>query len=90
MRTAPSVGIGCRTVRELLALFVHKGTGAGRRGRPTVISTASAGGEDLVGWHVNRGWDQAADFFPVSSFATSSTGLTSSPTFSRNSMRRRP
>ena len=29
---------------------------------------ASAGGEDLIGWHVNRGWDQVADFFPASQF----------------------
>jgi hypothetical protein len=27
---------------------------------------ASAGGEDLIGWHVNRGLDQAADYFPAS------------------------
>ena len=30
---------------------------------------ASPGGEDLIGWHVNRGWSQAADFFPASQFA---------------------
>jgi Caspase domain len=29
---------------------------------------ASAGGEDLIGWHVNRGWDREADFFPASQF----------------------
>jgi hypothetical protein len=29
---------------------------------------ASAGGEDLIGWHVNRGWEQEADFFPASHF----------------------
>ena len=29
---------------------------------------ASPGGEDLIGWHVNRGWAQAADFFPASRF----------------------
>jgi hypothetical protein len=29
---------------------------------------ASAGGEDLIGWHVNRGWTQEADFFPASQF----------------------
>jgi Caspase domain/Bacterial Ig domain len=26
------------------------------------------GGEDLIGWHVNRGWAQEADFFPASQF----------------------
>ena len=29
---------------------------------------ASAGGEDLIGWYVNRGWAQEADFFPASQF----------------------
>ena len=29
---------------------------------------ASPGAEDLIGWHVNRGKDQAADFFPASRF----------------------
>ncbi len=29
---------------------------------------ASAGGEDLIGWHVNNGRDKAADFFPVGQF----------------------
>jgi hypothetical protein len=28
----------------------------------------SPGGEDLIGWHVNRGWEQEADFFPASQF----------------------
>jgi len=30
---------------------------------------ASPGGEDLIGWHVNRGWSQQADFFPASRFS---------------------
>jgi RNA-directed DNA polymerase len=29
---------------------------------------ASPGGEDLIGWHVNRSWAQAAEFFPASRF----------------------
>jgi hypothetical protein len=29
---------------------------------------ASAGAEDLIGWHVNRGPSEAADFFPASRF----------------------
>jgi WD40 repeat protein len=50
----------------LLALFMH------RDGRRWVLWTpggyydASAGGEDLIGWHVNRGLDSAADYFPAS------------------------
>ena len=31
---------------------------------------ASPGGEDLIGWHVDRGLDNAADFFPASRFRT--------------------
>jgi len=27
---------------------------------------ASAGGDELIGWHINRGWAQQADFFPAS------------------------
>jgi len=54
--------------RLLLSLFPH------RDGRRWVLWTpegyydASPGGEDLIGWHVNRGLDQAADFFPASRF----------------------
>ena len=29
---------------------------------------ASPGGEDLIGWHLNRGKDHVADFFPASRF----------------------
>jgi WD40 repeat protein len=29
---------------------------------------ASAGGDGLIGWHVNRGREQAADFFPAARF----------------------
>jgi hypothetical protein len=29
---------------------------------------ASPGGQGLIGWHVNRGWNEAADFFPVDRF----------------------
>ena len=35
---------------------------------PSGYYMASAGGEDLIGWHVNRGWNQEADFFPASQF----------------------
>src|SRR6516164_3225374 len=50
----------------LLALFMH------RDGKHWVLWTpegyydASAGGEDLIGWYVNRGLDLAADYFPAS------------------------
>jgi WD40 repeat protein len=35
---------------------------------PSGYYDASAGGEDLIGWHINRGAEQAADFFPASKF----------------------
>src|SRR5262249_8470636 len=30
--------------------------------------TASPGGESLIGWHVNRAWEETPDFFPVNRF----------------------
>jgi WD40 repeat protein len=53
---------------ELLALFVNRKTKAWVAWTPTGYYMASPGGEDLIGWHVNRGWNQAADFFPASRF----------------------
>jgi hypothetical protein len=35
---------------------------------PSGYYDASPGGEDFIGWHVNNGKDQAADFFPNSRF----------------------
>jgi len=35
---------------------------------PDGYYAASIGGEELIGWHLNRGKDQAADFYPVSHF----------------------
>jgi len=52
----------------LLALFVHPD---GRRWiawTPQGYYDASAGADGLIGWQVNRGRDQAADFFPVWQF----------------------
>jgi hypothetical protein len=53
--------------RQLLALFMD------REGRRWVMWTpkghdTSPGGEDLIGWHINRGLDHEADFFGVSRF----------------------
>lgn len=36
---------------------------------PEGYYTCAPGSEDLVGWHVNRGEDEAADFYPASTFA---------------------
>jgi hypothetical protein len=53
---------------ELLAFFVEPQSRKWVAWTPTGYYMASAGGEDLIGWHVNRGWEQEADFFPVSQF----------------------
>ncbi|MGP0088604.1 MAG: hypothetical protein ACLPKB_01375, partial [Xanthobacteraceae bacterium] len=54
--------------QELLALFVDKNTLRWVAWTPSGYYMASPGAEDLIGWHLNRGWDQAADFFPASRF----------------------
>jgi WD40 repeat protein len=54
--------------RELLALFVNSKSKSWIAWTPTGYYMASPGGEDLIGWHLNRGWDQEADFFPASRF----------------------
>jgi WD40 repeat protein len=54
--------------KELLALFVHKEDKRWVAWTPTGYYMASPGGESLIGWHINRGWEQPADFFPASRF----------------------
>jgi TPR repeat protein len=51
--------------QELLALFVNRKTREWVAWTPSGYYMASPGGEDLIGWHVNRGWNQTADFFPA-------------------------
>jgi hypothetical protein len=53
---------------ELLALFVDAKDRRWVAWTPTGYYMASEGGEDLIGWQVNRGWEQQADFFPASRF----------------------
>ncbi|MFZ2105043.1 MAG: caspase family protein, partial [Roseiarcus sp.] len=55
--------------KELLALFIETPTREWVAWTPTGYYMASVGGEDLIGWHINRGWDQLADFFPASRFS---------------------
>ena len=55
--------------KELLAFFVDVPTHKWVAWTPTGYYMASPGGEDLIGWHLNRGWDQLADFFPASRFS---------------------
>jgi hypothetical protein len=54
--------------KELLAFFVHKDDKRWVAWTPTGYYMASPGAEALIGWHVNRGWEQPADFFPASRF----------------------
>ena len=54
--------------QELLALFVHAKDRRWVAWTPRGYYTASPGGEDLIGWHVNRGWNDAADFFSAARF----------------------
>ncbi|GEM_PF-5063871 len=56
---------------ELLALFIHVEAGEARDWvvwMPDGHYDASPGGHDLIGWHVNRGDDREADFYPVETF----------------------
>jgi WD40 repeat protein len=55
--------------RELLALFINRKTKTWVAWTPSGYYLASPGGETLIGWLVNRGWNQPADFFPASQFA---------------------
>jgi WD40 repeat protein len=57
-----------RDGQELLALFLTSDAKRWVAFTPSGYYDASPGGEDLIGWHVNRGPDQAADFFPASRF----------------------
>ncbi len=55
---------------ELLALFVHAHDRRYIAWTPKGYYAASPGAEDLIGWHVNRGFDTAPDFYPASTFAS--------------------
>ncbi|MDH3460495.1 MAG: caspase family protein, partial [Burkholderiaceae bacterium] len=52
--------------QELLAFFPHADRKRWVLWTPTGYYDASPGGEDLIGWHLNRGVDTEADFFPAS------------------------
>lgn len=64
---------------ELLACFIHVAWDDYPTGTPRPLGwvlwtpaghyTCSDGADDLIGWHVNRGPDKAADFHPASRFA---------------------
>jgi WD40 repeat protein len=54
--------------QELLALFAHADRRRWVLWTPSGYYDASAGADELIGWHLNRGQDQAADYFPASRF----------------------
>jgi WD40 repeat protein len=54
--------------KEFLAFFPHKDQKRWILWTPSGYYDASPGGEDFIGWHVNNGNEQAADFFPASRF----------------------
>ncbi len=54
--------------QEILAFFLSGYDQRWVLWTPSGYYDASAGGEGLIGWHINNGKDQAADFFPVSRF----------------------
>ncbi len=55
--------------KELLTLFVHSDRKRWVLWTPSGYYACSPGGEDLIGWHVNNGADQAADFYTASRFS---------------------
>ncbi len=54
--------------QELLALFIHPKDRRWVAWTPKGYYLASPGAESLIGWQVNRGWDETAEFFPVDRF----------------------
>lgn len=54
--------------RETLALFPHTDKKRWILWTPSGFFDASPAGDELFGWHLNRGKDAAADFFPASRF----------------------
>lgn len=54
--------------QELLAWFPHADGKRWVAWTPAGYYAASPGGEDLIGWHVNRDRQEAADFYPASRF----------------------
>src|SRR5205807_2202878 len=51
--------------KELLALFVHATQKSWVAWTPSGYYDASAGGEGLIGWHVNQGKEREASFVPA-------------------------
>jgi WD40 repeat protein len=54
--------------QEKLALFAHSDRKRWVAWTPSGYYAASPAGEELIGWHINNGPDQAGDFYPASRF----------------------
>jgi WD40 repeat protein len=54
--------------QEVLALFIHPDGNRWIAWTPQGYYDASAGADNLIGWHINHGYDRAPDFYPVSQF----------------------
>jgi WD40 repeat protein len=52
----------------VLALFIHPDGDKWIAWTPQGYFDASLGADDLIGWHINHGYDRAPDFYPVSQF----------------------
>ncbi|MBF0127039.1 MAG: hypothetical protein HQM02_07495, partial [Magnetococcales bacterium] len=53
---------------ERMALFIHKNQKQWAIWSPLKYYAASDGADTLIGWHINRGKNQLADFHPVAKF----------------------
>jgi len=54
--------------QELLALFIHPDGQRWVTWTPQGYYDAATGGDELIGWHINHGYDRAPDFYQVSQF----------------------
>jgi WD40 repeat protein len=54
--------------KELVAFFPHKDRKRWVIWTPKGYYDASPDGEELIGWHVNKGKDKESEFYPVSEF----------------------
>jgi WD40 repeat protein len=54
--------------KELLALFIHPDGQRWIVWTPQGYYDASVGADELIGWHINHGYDRAPDFYPASQF----------------------
>ena len=54
--------------QEVLALFIHPDGQRWILWTPQGYYDDATGADELIGWHVNHGYDGAPDFYPVSQF----------------------